>query len=104
MVEFDQQKKRVEIYKQNLWGKKTDDLTVPIAEVVTIDVEKHTSNSLEERSGRSEPVVSHSYHLVMRMREGYAIPLTSGGCSHSQAKQTQQAIAQRINQFLRAGI
>lgn len=97
---FDKSKEQISILQKKLLRGEPKYSTFAMAEVVKIYVEMHTSTTLQSSSKGDERVTSYTYHLMMTMRAGYSLPLSPGGCSHAQAKQKQQAIAQEINQFL----
>lgn len=97
---FDKPKEQISILQKKLLRGEPKYSTFSMAEVVKIYVETQTSTTLQSSSRGDERVTSYTYHLMMTMRAGYSLPLSPGGCSHAQAKQKQQEIAQEINQFL----
>lgn len=100
IVYFDKQKDLVSVRHQKLLGAKTESFDIPLKDVVDVYVEGNSSVSYDETLRGTKQVVSHYFHLLIKVREGYSLPLTRSGDGRNDAEKKHQAIAQEIRQFL----
>jgi hypothetical protein len=79
IVYFDKQKDLISVHHQKLLGAKTESFDIPLKDVVDVYVEQNSSVSLEEGCGGEKQVTTHYFYLVIKMSEGYSLPLTRSG-------------------------
>ncbi len=101
IIYFDRQRDLISVHHQKLLGAKTESFDISLRDVVDLYVEKNSHAFYEERLiGGSERVISHFFYLLIKVREGYSLPLTRCGTSGKNVEQKYEAIAQEVRQFL----
>ncbi|MBD2105474.1 hypothetical protein [Nodosilinea sp. FACHB-13] len=100
IVYFDKQKDLISVHHQKLLGAKTESFDIPLKDVVDVYVEQNSDVSLEEGCRGEKRVTTHYFRLLIKMREGYSLPLTRSGDGGHDAEKKHQVTAQEIRQFL----
>lgn len=100
IVYFDKQKDLVSVHHEKLLGAKTESFDIPLKDVVDVYVERNSSVSFEEGCRGEKRVTRHYFRLLIKIREGYSLPLTRSGDGRHDAEKKHQAVAQEIRQFL----
>lgn len=100
IVYFEKQKDLVSVHHQKLLGAKTESFDIPLKDVVDVYVEKISKVSYDNEVRGASEVITHYFRLLIRVQEGYSLPLARSGDGSYNAEKKHQAIAQEIRQFL----
>lgn len=101
IIHFDRQQELVTIRHHKLLGAEAEIFEIAIADILDIEVEKMSSSSLHDPHDRGfgTQIISHHFHLLLKLREGYHLPLMRYK-DGKESERKQQALAQEIKTFL----